>query len=116
MWLSTANRTAGSPGRPTHLAVHLLADDQHDLAELFGGETGDDVDKLSRVEWEPGPAGVPLLARVRQPLRGPGRRGASTRAATTSASSSTRSRSSTGRRPTPLRLREATDIDPGHPA
>ena len=62
VWLSTANRTWRLAGQADHLAVHLLDEDQHDLAELFGGETGDDVDKLSRVEWEPGVAGVPLLA------------------------------------------------------
>ena len=61
VWLSTANRTCRLAGQADHLAVHLLDADQHDLAELFGGETGDDVDKLSRVEWEPGVAGVPLL-------------------------------------------------------
>ena len=32
-----------------------------DLAELFGGETGDEVDKFARAEWREGPGGVPLL-------------------------------------------------------
>ena len=32
-----------------------------ELAELFGGETGDEVDKFALVRWEPGPGGVPLL-------------------------------------------------------
>ena len=31
------------------------------LAALFGGETGDDTDKLSGVAWTAGPGGVPLL-------------------------------------------------------
>jgi flavin reductase (DIM6/NTAB) family NADH-FMN oxidoreductase RutF len=31
------------------------------LAELFGGETGDEVDKFARVGWKPGPGGTPLL-------------------------------------------------------
>ena len=35
----------------------------HDLAHLFGGETGDDVDKFIDVEWRPGRDGCPVLAR-----------------------------------------------------
>jgi flavin reductase (DIM6/NTAB) family NADH-FMN oxidoreductase RutF len=61
VWLSTANRTTALADRARHLAVHLLSRDQHDLAALFGGETGDEVDKLARVPWSAGPDGVPLL-------------------------------------------------------
>lgn len=61
VWLSVANRTEELAQRATFLAVHLLAADQHGLAALFGGETGDDVDKLAHCPWEPGPGGVPLL-------------------------------------------------------
>jgi flavin reductase (DIM6/NTAB) family NADH-FMN oxidoreductase RutF len=43
------------------VAVHLLAPEQHDLAELFGGETGDEIDKFERCSWQPGPGGVPVL-------------------------------------------------------
>ena len=32
-----------------------------ELAELFGGETGDEVDKFARCAWREGPGGVPLL-------------------------------------------------------
>ncbi|PZR51735.1 hypothetical protein DNL40_15160 [Xylanimonas oleitrophica] len=60
--LSVANRTtrvaAGSPV----LAVHVLGERDHPLAALFGGETGDETDKLARCDWRPGPHGVPLLA------------------------------------------------------
>ena len=70
VWLSTANRTVRLAGRADHLAVHLLDEDQHDLAELFGGETGDDVDKLGHVTWEAGPGGRAAARRLRQPLRG----------------------------------------------
>lgn len=63
VWLSVANRTQELAQRASHLAVHLVGEDDRDLAELFGAETGDQVDKLARCEWEPGPAGVPLLAR-----------------------------------------------------
>ena len=43
------------------LALHLLAAEDVALSELFGEETGDEVDKFSRCEWDPGPQGVPLL-------------------------------------------------------
>jgi flavin reductase (DIM6/NTAB) family NADH-FMN oxidoreductase RutF len=35
--------------------------DREDLAELFGGETGDDVDKFARCRWEKSPQGPPVL-------------------------------------------------------
>jgi flavin reductase (DIM6/NTAB) family NADH-FMN oxidoreductase RutF len=62
IWLSKANRTHDVAQRATHLAVHLLAADQHDLAELFGGRTSDEVDKLAQCDWTVGPGGTPLLA------------------------------------------------------
>jgi flavin reductase (DIM6/NTAB) family NADH-FMN oxidoreductase RutF len=43
------------------LAVHLVPADRHDLAVLFGGQTGDDTDKLSDVAWTAGLGGLPLL-------------------------------------------------------
>jgi flavin reductase (DIM6/NTAB) family NADH-FMN oxidoreductase RutF len=45
------------------LAVHVVPEGAEDLARLFGEQTGDDVDKFERCEWEPGPHGVPLLTR-----------------------------------------------------
>ncbi|UDY22966.1 flavin reductase family protein [Nocardioides sp. Kera G14] len=59
--LSVANRTFRVAQGTEFLAVHVLAADQHGLAEHFGGETGDEVDKLAGVPWHPGPDGVPLL-------------------------------------------------------
>ena len=59
--LSDKNRTYRVALDAELLAVHLLGPDQRDLAELFGGETGDDVDKFERCSWKPGPEGVPLL-------------------------------------------------------
>jgi flavin reductase (DIM6/NTAB) family NADH-FMN oxidoreductase RutF len=64
VWLSVANRTYRIAQRATHLAVHAIDADQHDLAEHLGGLTGDDVDKLADLEWSPGPGGVPLLAEL----------------------------------------------------
>ena len=31
------------------------------LAELFGGQTGDEVDKFAQCEWHEGPGGLPIL-------------------------------------------------------
>ena len=59
--ISVENHTAGVIARASHAAVHVIGDDQRDLAELFGGETGDDVDKFERCSWRVGPHGVPVL-------------------------------------------------------
>jgi flavin reductase (DIM6/NTAB) family NADH-FMN oxidoreductase RutF len=60
--LSRENRTFRH-GRDAHvLGVHCVPADAADLAELFGGETGDELDKFERCSWRPGPEGVPLLA------------------------------------------------------
>jgi flavin reductase (DIM6/NTAB) family NADH-FMN oxidoreductase RutF len=61
VWLSTSNRTFRIARGADHLGVHVLGRHQHSLAELFGGETGDEVDKLAQVEWQPGPGGAPEL-------------------------------------------------------
>lgn len=59
--LSTSNRTTSIARTATHLAVHLLPREQLKLAELFGGETGDAVDKFQQCEWHVGPEGSPIL-------------------------------------------------------
>jgi flavin reductase (DIM6/NTAB) family NADH-FMN oxidoreductase RutF len=61
VWLSTANHTYRVGNDATHYAVHFVPEDRRDLAVLFGGETGDEVDKLARCDWTEGPHGVPLL-------------------------------------------------------
>jgi flavin reductase (DIM6/NTAB) family NADH-FMN oxidoreductase RutF len=63
VWLSRANRTYRVALLASHLAVHLLTDQDADLAETFGALTGDEVDKFALVDWTPGPHGVPLLDR-----------------------------------------------------
>lgn len=45
----------------THLAVHLLTREHLELARLFGGQTGDRVDKFARCAWQDGPEGMPIL-------------------------------------------------------
>ena len=59
--LSVKNRTTRIARNARTLVVHALRKDQRDLAELFGGETGDDVDKFASVEWQEGPDGIPVL-------------------------------------------------------
>ena len=43
------------------MALHLVPESATELAELFGGETGDEIDKFERCAWREGPEGVPLL-------------------------------------------------------
>jgi flavin reductase (DIM6/NTAB) family NADH-FMN oxidoreductase RutF len=59
--LSRQNRTYRVARGADVLVVHWLPSDEHELAELFGGETGDEVDKFERCAWRPGPDGVPVL-------------------------------------------------------
>ena len=59
--LSVKNRTFRIAKTAPVLAVHLVGADQRDLAELFGGETADEVDKLAQTTWHAGPEGVPIL-------------------------------------------------------
>jgi flavin reductase (DIM6/NTAB) family NADH-FMN oxidoreductase RutF len=59
--LSKANATTRASKQVEHLGLHVLPRERQDLAELFGGESGDWTDKLSRVPWSEGPHGVPVL-------------------------------------------------------
>jgi flavin reductase (DIM6/NTAB) family NADH-FMN oxidoreductase RutF len=59
--LSDKNRTYRVAREAEALAVHFVPSTAEHLAELFGGETGDDVDKFARCEWREGPAGLPIL-------------------------------------------------------
>jgi len=61
--LSHKNRTFRDGRDAPALGVHAVPADAEDLAELFGGETQDTVDKFARVDWREGPEGVPILAR-----------------------------------------------------
>ena len=63
--ISDANHTAEVAAGADAMVVHVVPEDGMDLAELFGEETGDDVDKLSRCDWVPGPDGTPVLTRCR---------------------------------------------------
>jgi flavin reductase (DIM6/NTAB) family NADH-FMN oxidoreductase RutF len=61
VWLSKANHTYRVARAAQHLGVHLITRDQRNLAELLGGETGDEVDKFARLEWTEGYGGAVVL-------------------------------------------------------
>lgn len=60
--LSNKNKTYRLTREATHMALHVVPHDRAELADLFGGETADEVDKLAQVESTPGPGGAPLIA------------------------------------------------------
>lgn len=59
--LSRENRTYRLALGIDALAVHLVPRTQIALARLFGGETGDEIDKFERCDWHAGPRGLPIL-------------------------------------------------------
>lgn len=69
--ISPRNHTYGYARRARALALHALGAGQADTARLFGEETGDEVDKLARCAWHPGPDGVPVLDRCAAWVAGP---------------------------------------------
>jgi flavin reductase (DIM6/NTAB) family NADH-FMN oxidoreductase RutF len=116
VWLSKVNRTYEVARRADFLAVHLLTPEQYELAALFGGETGDRVDKFAHTHWAQGHGGAVVLqdsavwfvGRIEQridagdhvgfvldPVESGGREKADGRSL--------------------LRLADALTIDPGHP-
>ena len=61
VWISRNNHTFRVAQQAEVLAVHFPSSDDGPLATLFGGETGDEVDKFERCRWKEGPGGVPVL-------------------------------------------------------
>src|SRR5581483_5874795 len=55
------NHTFDVAARATVLAVHSVGERDAELAKLFGGETGDEIDKFARCRWHAGLDGVPIL-------------------------------------------------------
>lgn len=112
--LSQANRTLRVARGADMLAVHVLDASDHDIAQRFGGETGDEVDKFDGVRWHGGPAGVPLLedlpryvvGRVLQRVPFGDHVGHLLEPVDERA----------GEVADPITLRDAADIEPGHPA
>ena len=58
--ISKKNHTFQLALRAVTLAVHIVEEKDKGVAELFGAETGDEVDKFSRVAWHFA-HGVPIL-------------------------------------------------------
>jgi flavin reductase (DIM6/NTAB) family NADH-FMN oxidoreductase RutF len=115
VWLSKANHTLRVGLLAPRFAIHFLAADQHDVAELFGGTTGDEVDKFSRCSWTEGPDGVPLLEGFDHRIVG--RRGAvlddgSDHVCVVIEPDDVRAEGPLR----PLRLSDVNDITPGHQA
>jgi flavin reductase (DIM6/NTAB) family NADH-FMN oxidoreductase RutF len=115
VWLSRANHTYRLALHSTHLGLHFLGEEHHDLAERFGTLSGDDTDKFAGLDVEAGPLGVPLLREV------PGRlvvrrltlldEGGDHVCLTTEPV-----RTEGGAPSTPLRLSACRDLAPGHGA
>ena len=59
--LSRANHTCRVAARAEYLAVHVLSRRHIGLARLFGGQTGDRVNKFDLCSWHTGPEGMPIL-------------------------------------------------------
>lgn len=59
--LSDKNRTFRVACGAELMVVHMVPSDAGDLARLFGGQTGDQVDKFERCPWHAGPGATPVL-------------------------------------------------------
>jgi flavin reductase (DIM6/NTAB) family NADH-FMN oxidoreductase RutF len=59
--ISVKNRTFRLATRARVLVVHFVPEEARDLAELFGGQTGDEIDKFEHCDWRPGPDAAPVL-------------------------------------------------------
>ncbi len=63
VFLSKKNQTYRVACRAQSLAVHVVPPDASELAELFGGTSGEEHDKLGDTSWHPGRGGAPILER-----------------------------------------------------
>ena len=59
--LSDKNRTFRVARDAEIVVVHLVPADADPLAQLFGSQTGDEVDKFAHCAWHEGPGGTPVL-------------------------------------------------------
>ncbi len=64
LWLSKANRTYALMQRSTFIGIHFPAHDDDEIAAIFGGMTGDEVDKFELTPTESGEHDVPLLSHL----------------------------------------------------
>lgn len=66
--ISKINHSYKLMSRARLVGLHVVDADQRDLAVLFGGETGDEIDKFAVCSWQPGLRGVPVLIDCRRRL------------------------------------------------
>ena len=59
--MAKGSHTFGVASLSEHLAVHVLSRRHRALAELFGGQTGHQLNKFHRCSWRAGPQGMPML-------------------------------------------------------
>ena len=59
--LSKRNHTFRVASEATHLAVHVFDHEHLDTVELFGSQTGDEINKFERSSWHDGPERMPIL-------------------------------------------------------
>ncbi len=69
--LSKENHTYRVSQDAGELVVHFLHQDNYRLAELFGGETGDEMDKFAQCECQETAGGTPILRGTRGWVVGP---------------------------------------------
>lgn len=115
VWLSKANHTYRVALRASHLAVHFLTADDLPLAERFGTQSGEDVDKFAGLDVSPGEHGVPLIDAL--PNRITLERAALVDDGGDHVCLMTRVLEATAGGPfTPLRVSDAAHLDAGHEA
>jgi flavin reductase (DIM6/NTAB) family NADH-FMN oxidoreductase RutF len=117
VWISKENHTYRVALFASHLALHLLTPDDHALLELFGGTTGDHTEKFALCDWAPGVGGVPLLTQC--PDRVVIERTSAVDVGgdhVCFVGAPVRAEIDAGRTPTAMRLSDARDVQPGHPA
>ena len=118
--ISKVNHTYFVAEHVEAIALHLLGEDQTELASLFGEWSGDAICKFDRVEWHRGSSGAPVLDDCAAWLEGVvldrfsvGDHEAFLMRPASGGSGSGGSGGTTGRI---LTLKGAPDFDPGHPA
>lgn len=60
--ISVKNHTFEIAQRAEILVVHFVPEQAEELAVLFGGQTGDEIDKFARCRWREGPDATPVLS------------------------------------------------------
>lgn len=111
VWISRANQTHDVVMRAGRVGIHFLSADDRELAEVFGGETGEEVDKFASDDVVRR-LGVPMLAACRAWMVGDvvGRHADGDHTCVVVAPTSAGERVPDR----PLRLADVDDIEPGH--